>query len=175
MVAFIKLKLNMKQILFALLLLASISLSAQEGFKITGRLGGTLGGNLMLVTNTTEGAIRLGQAVMVNGNFSFSGKVNEMTPVYILTDQQQPIATLMLENTEYTILAGENGIEVEGGGEAQKLWNQYDAITQTVARESQKMEQEARTAYSSGKMTTASYAENSTQPLKFWNVSVSGR
>ena len=140
----------MKQILFALLLLASISLSAQKGFKITGRLGGTLGGNLMLVTNTTEGAIRLGQAVMVNGNFSFSGKVNEMTPVYILTDQQQPIATLMLENTEYTILAGENGIEVEGGGEAQKLWNQYDAITQTVARESQKMEQEARTAYSSG-------------------------
>lgn len=66
-----------KQILFLCLMCLGlfIKAEAQEGFKITGKLGGTLGGNLILVANTEKGTVQLGQTVMVNGNFSFTGKV----------------------------------------------------------------------------------------------------
>ena len=146
----IKSKTMKKQILFALLLLASISLSAQEGFKIAGRLGGTLGGKLLLVTIGSEGAVKLDETTMTNGSFDFAGKVDAVTPAYILTEERQPIASLMLENTEFAVVAGQEGIEVEGGGDAQKIWNQYETISQLVSKEKMKMEQEAQTAYSSG-------------------------
>ena len=134
-------------ILSILLLLANTSLFAQEGFKIAGRLGGTLGGKLLLVTIGTEGAVKLDETEMTNGNFEFTGKVDAMTPAYILTEERKPIASLMLENTEFAIVAGQEGIEVEGGGEAQKIWNRYEAITRLVSREKMKMEQEAQQAY----------------------------
>ena len=67
-----------------------------------------------------------------------------------MTDQQQPIATLMLENAEYTVAAGETGIEVQGGGEAQRILSEYDAINNLIRREQMKMEQEAQAAYASG-------------------------
>ena len=134
-------------ILSILLLLANTSLFAQEGFKIAGRLGGTLGGKLLLVTIGTEGAIKLDETEMTNGHFEFSGKVETVTPAYILTEERKPIVSLMLENTEFAVVAGQDGIEVEGGGEAQKIWNQYEAITRLVSREKMKMEQEAQQAY----------------------------
>lgn len=94
---------------------------AQQGFKITGELGGTIGGDLVLVSASPGGAVKLDEALMVNGSFEFSGQVDSMILAYIMTAEQQPIATLMLENLEYTIVAGENGIEVRGGGESQKI------------------------------------------------------
>lgn len=133
-----------------LFLAAWATVWAQEGFKITGRLGGTLGGKLLLVAGGEQGVEKLGEATMVNGSFEFSGSVTGMTPVYILTEQQQSIATLMLENLEYEIVAGETGIEVQGGGEAQKVWQQFDALSRQVMREQMKMEQEAKSAYASG-------------------------
>lgn len=123
---------------------------AQDGFKITGQLGGTLGGELILVANSAQGPVQLGKTVMTNGSFEFTGKVDGMTPAYVLTSEQQPVATIMLENMEYTIVAGETGIEVRGGGEAQLIWNEFEAVNNLVRREQMKMEQEARSAYSSG-------------------------
>lgn len=138
----------MNKIFFIVWLVLSGTLAtAQDMFKITGRLGGSLSGNLMLVVNGPQGAVKLAETMMVDGNFEFTGKVDAMTPAYILTDQQQPIATLMLENTEYLLAAGQNGIEVEGGGEAQKILNRYNAVNQMITREKMKMEMEAKQAY----------------------------
>lgn len=136
-----------KVMLFMLLFCACLSGVAQEGFKITGRLGGTVEGNLVLVCMRSQGAVQLGQTMMENGNFEFTGQVNGIELAYILTAEQQPVATLMLENLEYTIVAGESGIEVQGGGEYQQVLNQYNAINQIVTREKMKMEMEARNAY----------------------------
>lgn len=134
-------------IIISIILGWGLNSHAQEGFKITGELGGTLGGNLLLVVNGPEGAVKLGETVMTNGNFEFTGRVEGMIPAYILTEEQQPIATLMLENLEYTLLAGDSGIEVQGGGESQTIWNEFEAINRHLLREKMKMEQEAKAAY----------------------------
>lgn len=120
---------------------------AQEGFKIVGKLGGTLGGDLVLAGNTPAGLVKLAEAKMENGNFLFIGRVDSLMPAYILTAEQQSVATLMLENQEYTVVAGENGIEVEGGGEAQRILSQFDLINQQILRENMKAEQELKAAY----------------------------
>ena len=127
----------MKQIVIAFLIILGLSpaILAQEGFKITGRLGGSLGGNLVLVGSSSEGAVKLGETTMIDGNFEFSGSVEGVMPAYILTEEQQPIATVMLENLEYTLVAGESGIEVLGGGESQKIWNEFEVINRHVLKE----------------------------------------
>ena len=139
----------MKSLFLFLLLLTSFSISAQEEFKITGNLGGTLGGKLILVGAGQQGNVSLGETMMENGTFQFVGKVDGIMPAYILTERQQPIATLMLENVEYVIVAGESGIEIRGGGAAQAILSQYDAINQIILRERMKMEQEMKAAYAS--------------------------
>ena len=57
----------MKQIVIAFLIILGLSpaILAQEGFKITGRLGGSLGGNLVLVGSSSEGAVKLGETTMI--------------------------------------------------------------------------------------------------------------
>ena len=106
----------MKKIVLLIILAVGLSMAgiAQEGFKIVGDLGGTLGGKLMLVASTAEGLVKLGETEMVEGKFEFSGSVEGLTLAYILTDRQQPIATLMLENRDFLLVAGATGIEVQG-------------------------------------------------------------
>ena len=94
-------------------------LYAQEGFKITGQL--RVLGNLVLRGSSPNGIVKLGEAVMREGCFVFAGRVDGMIPAYIMTEEQQPVATLMLENMEYGLIAGESGIEVTGGGESIKI------------------------------------------------------
>ena len=141
----------MKQILFILTVIVGMTTCgyAQEGFTVKGALGGTLGGKLVLIGIDVEGPQVLGEAMMENGSFEFTGKVEKTMPAYVLTEKQQPIATLILENMGYTIVAGETGIEVKGGGEAQRILNEFERIEQTISREQMKMRQEARAAYAS--------------------------
>ena len=64
----------MKRIGLSILLVVCTFMAsvAQEGFKITGRLGGTLEGNLVLAASGSEGLVKLDEAVMVNGDFEFA-------------------------------------------------------------------------------------------------------
>ena len=133
-----------------MLLCAVATAQAQEGFRVIGQLGGTLGGDLILAANGPQGMVKLDEAAMTNGSFEFTGKVDGMTPAYVMTADRQLVATLMLENAEYTIVAGETGIEVCGGGEAQRIFGEFNAVNELVRREQMKMKQEAQAAYSSG-------------------------
>ncbi|WP_018338089.1 TlpA disulfide reductase family protein [Butyricimonas synergistica] len=140
----------MMKIVFSLWFVLCVTLAgfAQQSFKITGRLGGTLGGDLVLAASGPGGLVKLDEAVMVDGEFEFSGSVEGVIPAYILAgEQQQPVATIMLENLEYVLVAGNDGIEVQGGGEAQEIWSRFDAVNKRVLREKMKIEQEARDAY----------------------------
>jgi len=136
-----------KFILSVLMLLSLLTTSiAQEGFKITGQLGGTLGGNLFLITKGEQGTVELEKTVMTNGNFEFTGRVSGLTLAYIKTAENKTIATLMLENINFTLITGEYGIIVKGG-KAQKVLNEFNAINKKISREKFRMEQEARAAY----------------------------
>lgn len=79
---------------------------AQDGFKITGTLGGNLGGKLVLVGNGAEGAVSLGETVMIDGDFEFTGKVDGMIFGYILDRR---------EATGGNLDVGEFGVFVSGG------------------------------------------------------------
>lgn len=138
----------MKRLIILFLLFCTLPLFSQEseGFRIEGRLGGTMAGNLMLVASLPQGFVKLGDAVMTNGNFEFSGRVAGLTLAYILTEQQQPIATLMLENRPFTLTTGETGIDI-AGGEAQAVWNQFQSITKVISRERYRIEQQVKSAY----------------------------
>ena len=139
----------MRRIVFILCLLwgACVAAYAQDGFKITGTLGRNLGGKLVLVGNGAEGAVSLGETVMIDGDFEFTGKVDGMILAYILTEERQPVATLMLENLEYLLVAGENGIEVQGGGDSQKVLNEFEAVNRRITREKMLVEQQMKAAY----------------------------
>ncbi len=138
----------MKRIVLLIILAVGLSMAgiAQNGFKIVGDLGGTLGGKLMLVASTAEGLVKLGETEMVEGKFEFSGSVEGLTLAYILTDRQQPIATLMLENRDFLLVAGATGIEVQGS-EQQTVWNRFEAMTREMSRKQMLMEQQAKAAY----------------------------
>ena len=65
-------------ILMTTLLGVLATAQAQNSYKIVGQLGGTLGGNLMLVASGPQGAVKLGEAVMTNGSFVFIGRVDSL-------------------------------------------------------------------------------------------------
>lgn len=138
----------MRQIIILAFVLFGIQAWGQEGFHIVGNLGGSLGGKLFLVVNTPQGMAKLGESVMTAGSFEFKGSVKQLTPAYIVTEQQQPIATLMLENRAFTLKAGATGIEIEGGKQ-QEVWNEFEAISREVMREKMRIEQQVKAAYAS--------------------------
>lgn len=103
-------QLNVKKkifVLWTMLLCAAATMRAQDSYKVVGQLGGTLGGNLTLMANGPQGPVKLCEAAMTNGTFVFIGRVDSLMPAYVMTDQRQAVATLMLENLEYTIYGGE--------------------------------------------------------------------
>lgn len=140
----------MKYMIMILFLLGTCVARGQEekGFHIQGNLGGSLSGKLMLIVNGSQGAVKLGETDMVNGLFEFSGKVDSLMLAYILTEKQQPVATLMLENREFTLKAGANGIDIEGG-EQQAIWNEFETISREVMRKQTLLEPQMKAAYAS--------------------------
>jgi len=60
----------MKRVLLSMVLVvcACMVSMAQESFKITGKLGGTVAGNLVLVCMRSQGAVQLGQTYHRQGS-----------------------------------------------------------------------------------------------------------
>lgn len=139
----------MKRLLFSIILSFVLNgfCEAQEGFHIFGRLGGVQGGKLLLIAHDAKGFTQLDAAEMVNGDFEFAGSVTEPVVAYVTTDKQQLVSIIMLDNAEYTLTAGEVGIEVVGGGDRQKIWNQFDRVSKRIMKEKMLAEQEAKAAY----------------------------
>ena len=66
----------MKTILSIILFLGVCGIcTAQEGCKIVGQLGGSLGGKLVVAVSGEQGVVKLGETEMVDGSLEFSGSV----------------------------------------------------------------------------------------------------
>lgn len=146
----------MKKIIFSVLIFLGLCslCKAQDGFHITGQLGGSLEGKLILVNYTPEGFIQIGETEMKDGNFEFTGSVPTPGVAYIMTDKKQLVATLMIDNREFTLTAGANGIDVVGG-ENQTIWNQFEAAEKMIAMATMKRDQEFQIAYAQRNQTRA--------------------
>ena len=72
----------MKKILFTVSLLLGClftSMAQGDSYKIEGRLANTVNGKLLLIADTENGMIDIGEATVTNGIFEFTGRMPEMT------------------------------------------------------------------------------------------------
>ncbi|HJA15183.1 MAG TPA: AhpC/TSA family protein [Candidatus Butyricimonas faecavium] len=126
-----------------LLLLVCTETSAQtgskdDGYKITGRIVGLPDSDLFLVTDNEVKIDTLANTKSVNGNFFFSGQVNEVIMVHVITAKQEILASMMLENAEFTIM-GPN--LVGGGGPSQELLARFNQLDVEMVQERERLQQ----------------------------------
>ena len=134
----------MKRILFTVCMLLGcvlFTMAQEDSYKIEGKLGNTVNGKLLLVANTDKGMLDIGEATVTNGEFEFTGRMPEVTLVYLMPMKKNALlAALMLENAHYTITMGTNELVVEGGGEAQKIWREFNDLDKSLAQKRQQIQ-----------------------------------
>ncbi|WP_292265272.1 TlpA disulfide reductase family protein [Butyricimonas sp.] len=138
----------MKKFLFTVCMLFScvmLSMAQGDSYKIEGRLDNSVNGKLLLVANTENGMIDIGEAVITNGAFEFTGRMPETTLVYLMPVKKNTIlAAMMLENAVYTITMGTNELLVESSGEAQNIWKEFNDLDKYLAQSEQQLQAQAR-------------------------------
>ena len=138
----------MKKILITICtLFACVMLSVAQGdsYRITGQVGNSVNGKLLLVALTEKGLIDIGEAVITNGAFEFTGRMSETTLAYLMPVQRNAaLATIMLENANYTITAGTNELLVEGGGEAQRILKEFNDLEKYLIQSGQQLQAQAK-------------------------------
>lgn len=138
----------MKHQLFSTLALLALSLGAQaqDGYQITGKTSGIDDGKVYLISCNTD---TLGTTNMKKGMFVFTGSVKTPDVAYIRTEKGTGMIPLMLENTNFQILAGPSGVKVVGGP-AQEAYEQYNALVDSTQAAQNKVQQEMQAAYQEG-------------------------
>ena len=138
----------MKRILFTVCMLLGcvlFTMAQEDSYKIEGKLGNTVNGKLLLVANTDKGMLDIGEATVSNGEFEFTGRMSETTLAYLMPVQRNAaLATIMLENANYTITAGANELIVDGGGEAQRILKEFNDLDKYLAQSGQQLQAQAK-------------------------------
>lgn len=149
----------MKHQLFTTLVLLALSLGAhaQDGYQITGKTSGIDDGKVYLISCNTD---TLGVTDMKKGLFVFTGSVKTPDVAYIRTEKGTGMIPLMLENTNFQILAGPSGVKVVGGP-AQEALNEYQALIDSTQRAQNKMQQDMQAAYQEGNQMKMQGIQNS--------------
>jgi alkyl hydroperoxide reductase/ thiol specific antioxidant/ mal allergen len=139
---------KMKRILFTVCMLLGCVLfmmAQNKGYKIEGRLANTVNGKLLLVVKMDKGTIDISEADVTNGVFEFTGRMPEMTLVYLMPVKKNAVlASFMLENANYTITMGANELIVESDGEAQKVWKEFYDLDKYLKQSQQQLDMQAR-------------------------------
>lgn len=138
----------MKHQLFTILALLALSLGAQaqDNYQITGKTSGIDDGKVFLISCNTD---TLGVTDMKKGLFVFTGSVKTPDVAYIRTEKGTGVIPLMLENTNFQILAGPSGVKVVGGP-AQEALNEYQELVDSTQRAQNKARQDMQAAYQEG-------------------------
>ena len=131
------------QSLILLLAIPAMGVAQEQGFKITAQTSGMPDGKMYLVYS--KGGDTLATADMVNGNFMMTGKVDAPDVAYILTADGRGRIPVMLENTEFSVVANEKFVRVDGGP-MQALCNEFDGINAALMQEQMKLQQQMQEA-----------------------------
>ena len=139
---------KMKRILFTVCMLLGcvlFTMAQEDSYKIEGKLANTVNGKLLLVANTDKGMLDIGEATVTNGVFEFTGRMPELTLVYLMPVKKNAVlASFMLENANYTITMGANELIVESDGEAQKVWKEFYDLDKYLKQSQQQLDMQAR-------------------------------
>ena len=137
----------MRKVLFAVCMLfcGIVTSVAQDGsYRLEGRLDPTVNGQMVLIADTENGLIELGDITVTDGRFEFSGRMSEMTVVYLMTGKKDAVlATIMLENAPYLITSVSGTLVVEGGGEAQKIWSEFNDLNRYLLESQERLDAQA--------------------------------
>ena len=138
----------MKRILFTVCMLLGcvlFTMAQEDSYKIEGKLANTVNGKLLLVANTDKGMLDIGEATVTNGVFEFTGRMPELTLVYLMPVKKNAVlASFILENANYTITMGANELIVESDGEAQKVWKEFYDLDKYLKQSQQQLDMQAR-------------------------------
>lgn len=126
----------------------TLSASAQEadGFQISARTSGVADTTVYLIGSNVD---TLCTTRMNHGNFFFKGKVSKPEVAYIRLANGVGAIPVMLENANFQMQASSNGISVVGG-DYQKLYNDYMAVSNGTRAEQQKVQKDMQEASQEG-------------------------
>ena len=131
----------------ALLLAGALSTSAQtDGFQISARTSGVADTTVYLIGSNVD---TLGTTRMNHGNFFFQGKVSKPEVAYIRLANGVGAIPVMLENANFQMLASANGVTIVGG-DYQKLYNDYMAVSNGTRAEQDKFQKNMQEAQQEG-------------------------
>lgn len=119
------------------LLVVGVIGCSSGGYKIRGSVEGVDEGKVFLVTS--EGKMRdtLSVAELKNGKFEMQGQVPALTVTTLLVEGSFVQTVVYLENAEYEIKLDPSNMGaglISGGGDVQKLANEYSAIDMDLSK-----------------------------------------
>ena len=117
-----------------------------DGYQITAKTSGIKDTTVYLISCTND---TLGTTEMKNGMFFFKGKLAEPNVAYVRPAGTQAVIPLLLENTNFQIMAGEQGVKIVGG-ELQAQYERYSAISQKTGDEQARVQKEMQAAMQEG-------------------------
>lgn len=139
---------KMKRILFTVYVLLGcvmFVMAQEDSYIIEGRLDASVNGKLLLVASTEKGMIDIEEVTVTNGVFEFAGRMPEVTLAYIMPVKKHTVlVAFMLENARYTVRMGTNELVVGGGGEAQRIWNEFIDLDKQIMQSQQRLNAQAQ-------------------------------
>ena len=117
-----------KSLLLLFLLIGTLGLQAQDGYRISGKIDGVADGELLLMSDETGRPEQMATTRITNGAFMFTGKVDAPVAVYITTPDQKVVIPFILENTAVMLNVGDSRALVKGG-EQQDIFARFNRLT----------------------------------------------
>lgn len=139
-------KINKLLLSILMLLTGTCEIYSQESFQISARTSGVADTIVNLIGSNAD---TLCTTHMNHGNFFFKGKIGKPEVAYIHLVNGVGAIPIMLENTNFQVLASARGVTIVGG-DAQKLYNDYVAVSNGTRAEQEKMQKEMQEASQEG-------------------------
>ena len=117
-----------KSLLLLFLLIATLGVQAQDGYRISGKIDGVADGELLLVSDENGRSEQMATTRITNGAFMFTGKVDAPVAVYITTPDQKVVIPFILENTVVMLNVGDSRALIKGG-EQQDIFARFNRLT----------------------------------------------
>ena len=109
-----------------------VSCTTSKEYKLTGHTPGEMkNGMAYLITTSNNKSDTIARAQIVDCKFMFQGNCQEVTPVSLALSMGGGAVPIFLENTNYEVEIYPGNLElslVKGGGETQRLSNEYHSL-----------------------------------------------